>query len=158
LVPIPVGLEFMVPTRIWPMMTTPLFSFSTKLRMARELFSAQRNEAEDESVGEFVRRHFGQEMVDRVAEPLLAGVYGGNSEKLSVRAVLPRFVEMERENGSLVRATLKAKAKAGRGTKQPIFTSLKNGMQQMVDALVNALPKSSLRLQQKNLMARPAND
>lgn len=158
LVPIPQGLEFMVPTRIWPMLTTLLFSFGTKLRMAQELFSARRNEPEDESVGEFVRRHFGQEMVDRVAEPLLAGVYGGNSERLSVRAVLPRFAEMERESGSLVRATLKAKAKRLGGKPQPLFTSLKNGMQQMVDALVNALPKSSLQLGQKNLLLRPVNE
>ncbi|HKV93115.1 MAG TPA: protoporphyrinogen oxidase [Candidatus Angelobacter sp.] len=158
LVPIPHGLEFMVPTRVWPMLTTPLFSFGTKLRMTRELFSARRYESGDESVGEFVRRHFGQEMVDRVAEPLLAGVYGGNSEKLSVRAVLPRFAEMERASGSLVRATLKAKAKRAGGKPQPLFTSLKNGMQQMVDALVRALPKSSLRLGQKNLLLRPANE
>ena len=110
LVSIPHGLEFMVPTRIWPMATTPLFSFSTKLRMAAELFSSARKDGDDESVGDFVRRHFGQEMVDRVAEPLLAGVYGGNAERLSIRAVLPRFAEMERQHGSLVRATLKAKA------------------------------------------------
>jgi protoporphyrinogen/coproporphyrinogen III oxidase len=158
LVPIPQGLEFMVPTRVWPMVTTPLFSFGTKWRMAQELFSARRNPAGDESVGEFVRRHFGQEMVDRVAEPLLAGVYGGNSERLSVRAVLPRFAEMERESGSLVRATLKAKAKRPGGKPQPLFTSLKNGMQQMVDALAKALPKSSLRLGQKNLLLRPVNE
>ncbi len=158
LVPIPQGLEFMVPTRVWPMITTPLFSFGTKLRMAGELFSARRNDAADESVGEFVRRHFGQEMVDRVAEPLLAGVYGGNAEKLSVRAVLPRFAEMERESGSLVRATLKAKAKRPGGKPQPLFTSLKNGMQQMVDALVNALPKSQLRLRQANLLLLPVNE
>ncbi|HET9283165.1 MAG TPA: protoporphyrinogen oxidase, partial [Candidatus Angelobacter sp.] len=158
LVPIPQGLEFMVPTRVWPMVTTPLFSLGTKLRMARELFSARRNETGDESVGEFVRRHFGQEMVDRVAEPLLAGVYGGDSERLSVRAVLPRFAEMERESGSLVRATLEAKAKRHGGKPQPLFTSLKNGMQQMVDALVSGLPKSSLRLGQKNLLLRPANE
>jgi len=159
LVPIPHGLEFMVPTRIWPMATTPLFSFVTKLRMAAELFSARRSEAGDESVGDFVRRHFGQQMVDRVAEPLLAGVYGGSAERLSVRAVLPRFAEMERESGSLVRATLKAKARAKSVVKpQPLFTSLKNGMQQMVDALVNALPKTSLRLQQQNLEVRPLND
>ncbi|HET9165197.1 MAG TPA: protoporphyrinogen oxidase, partial [Candidatus Angelobacter sp.] len=132
LVPIPHGLEFMVPTRIWPMATTPLFSFSTKLRMAAELFSSARKDSGDESVGDFVRRHFGQEMVDRVAEPLLAGVYGGNAERLSIRAVLPRFAEMERQHGSLVRATLKAKALARPGAKaQPLFTSLKNGMQQM---------------------------
>ena len=163
LVPIPQGLEFMVPTRAWPMATTPLFSFPTKLRMAAELFSSARKETGDESVGDFVRRHFGQEMVDRVAEPLLAGVYGGNAEHLSIRAVLPRFAEMEREHGSLVRATLKAKAqfksKAPAGAKpQPLFTSLKNGMQQMVDALVAALPQGSLRLRQQNLTLRSVND
>jgi protoporphyrinogen/coproporphyrinogen III oxidase len=163
LVPIPQGLEFMVPTRVWPMATTPLFSFATKVRMAGELFSGARKDAGDESVGDFVRRHFGQEMVDRVAEPLLAGVYGGNAEHLSIRAVLPRFAEMEREHGSLVRATLKAKAqfksKAPAGAKpQPLFTSLKNGMQQMVEAVVAALPQASIRLGQQNLSLRPTND
>lgn len=163
LVPIPHGLEFMVPTRIWPMATTPLFSFSTKLRMAAELFSPAHKDAADESVGDFVRRHFGQEMVDRVAEPLLAGVYGGNAERLSIRAVLPRFAEMERQHGSLVRATLKAKAqvksKAPGGSKpQSLFTSLKNGMLQMVEALVAALPQASIRMRQQNLSLRPVND
>jgi len=163
LVPIPQGLEFMVPTRVWPMATTPLFSFATKLRMVAELFSGARKDPGDESVGDFVRRHFGQEMVDRVAEPLLAGVYGGNAEHLSIRAVLPRFAEMEREHGSLVRATLKAKAqfksKAPAGAKpQSLFTSLKNGMQQMVEALVAALPQASIRLAQQNVVLRPAND
>jgi protoporphyrinogen/coproporphyrinogen III oxidase len=163
LVPIPHGLEFMVPTRIWPLATTPLFSFSTKLRMAAELFSSARRDSGDESVGAFVRRHFGQEMVDRVAEPLLAGVYGGNAERLSIRAVLPRFAEMERQHGSLVRATLKAKAqfksKAPAGSKpQPLFTSLKNGMQQMVEALTASLPQASIRMGQQNLSLRPVND
>jgi protoporphyrinogen/coproporphyrinogen III oxidase len=159
LVSIPHGLEFMVPTRIWPMATTPLFSFSAKLRMAAELFSSARKDAGDESVGDFVRRHFGQEMVDRVAEPLLAGVYGGNAERLSVRAVLPRFVEMERQHGSLVRATLKGKALARlRGKPQPLFTSLKNGMQQIVEALGAALPQASIRMRQHNLSLRPVND
>jgi oxygen-dependent protoporphyrinogen oxidase len=163
LVPIPQGLEFMVPTRVWPMATTPLFSFPTKLRMAAELFSRARKESGDESVGDFVCRHFGQEMVDRVAEPLLAGVYGGNAEHLSIRAVLPRFAEMERKHGSLVRATLKAKAqfrsKAPAGAKpQPLFTSLKNGMQQMVEALVAALPQASIRLRQQNISLRPVSD
>jgi oxygen-dependent protoporphyrinogen oxidase len=163
LVPIPQGLEFMVPTRVWPMAATPLFSVATKLRMAKELFSTARKNASDESVGDFVRRHFGQEMVDRVAEPLLAGVYGGNVEELSVRAVLPRFAEMEREHGSLVRATLNAKAKVKRQSKapaspQPLFSSLKNGMQQMVDALAGALPQSSIRLQQQDIYVRQIND
>jgi oxygen-dependent protoporphyrinogen oxidase len=127
--------------------------------MAAELFSSARKDSGDESVGDFVRRHFGQEMVDRVAEPLLAGVYGGNAERLSIRAVLPRFAEMECQHGSLVRATLKAKALARPGAKpQPLFTSLKNGMQQMVEALTAALPPASIRLRQANLALRPVND
>jgi oxygen-dependent protoporphyrinogen oxidase len=160
LVPIPHGLEFMVPTRIWPMAITPLFSFKTKLRMAAELFSSARKDTGDESVGDFVRSHFGQEMVDRLAEPLLAGVYGGNAERLSIRAVLPRFAEMERQHGSLVRATLRAKAsKAATGAEpRPLFTSLKNGMQQMVEALAAALPQASIRLRQQNLSLRAVND
>jgi protoporphyrinogen/coproporphyrinogen III oxidase len=160
LVAIPPGLEFMVPTRVWPMVTTPLFSFTTKLRMVRELLTAARKDAADESVADFVRRHFGQQMVERVAEPLLAGVYGGNVAELSVRSVLPRFAEMEREHGSLVRATLRAKrtAPARGGKPQPLFTSLRSGMQQMVEALAGALPQSSIRLGQAELHVRPMND
>jgi len=151
LVPIPEGLEFMVPTRIMPMASTPLFSWSTKLAMAREWFTGARNRNGDESVGDFVRRHFGQEMVDRVAEPLLAGVYGGNAEQMSIRAVLPRFAEMERDSGSLVRATLKARKMRGKSstTPQPLFTSLKNGMQEMVNAAVAALAGDRVRLRQE---------
>src|SRR2546423_5245379 len=85
-------------------------------------------------------------MVDRVAEPLLAGVYGGNAEHLSLCAVLPRFAEMEREHGSLVRATLRSRKVATSSEPQPLFSSLKNGLQQLVDALMAALPQSCLRV------------
>ena len=148
LIPIPDGLEFMVPTRVAPMAMTPLFSWSTKLAMAREWFHPSGNHRNDESVAEFVQRHFGQEMVDRVAEPLLAGVYGGNADQMSVRAVLPRFAEMERESGSLVRASLKARKERRKSAAppQPLFTSLKNGVQEMVNAAVAALPADRIRL------------
>ena len=150
LLPLPEGLEFMVPTRILPMATTPLFSWSTKLGMAKEWFSAAGSHNGDESVADFVRRHFGQEMVDRVAEPLLAGVYGGDADQMSVRAVLPRFAEMERESGSLVRATLKAKKSRTKSAapSQPLFTSLRNGMQEMVNAAAAALAMDHVRLGQ----------
>jgi oxygen-dependent protoporphyrinogen oxidase len=160
LVLIPEGLEFMVPTRVGPMVGTPLFSLSTKLRMVRELFASPGISQKDESVASFVRRHFGREMVDRVAEPLLAGIYGGDAEQLSVRAVLPRFVELEREHGSLVRATLEAhkqRTQAG-ASPQPLFTSLKYGMQQMVDALVSSLPSTSLLLSQKDVSLQRVRD
>lgn len=160
MVPIPDGLEFMVPTRVLPMVTTPLFSFATKLRMAGEWFSSGGNQKQDESVADFVRRHFGQEMVDRVAEPLLAGVYGGNADHMSVRAVLPRFAEMEHESGSLVRATLKARKARTKSSAaaQPLFTSLKDGVQQMVDAAVAELPPESIRLRQQDVSLRPFHE
>lgn len=158
LVPLPDGLQFMVPTRVMPMVATPLFSLATKIRMMLEVFAPAGNHNGDESVGDFVRRHFGQEMVDRVAEPLLAGVYGGNADRLSIRAVLPRFVDMERREGSLVRATLKAMKSSSHAAPQPLFTSLRRGMQQLVDALVAALPSSSLRLQQSIASIRRAGN
>src|SRR5262249_48143387 len=146
-------LQFMVPTRVWPMVTTPLFSWGTKLRMAGELFTPP-GLRPDESVGDFVRRHFGEQMVDRVAEPLLAGVYGGDADRLSVQAVLPRFVEMERETGSLARATLRARKREaiqGGSQTQPLFTSLKSGMQQIVDTLLMAIPRERLKVGQSVL-------
>jgi protoporphyrinogen/coproporphyrinogen III oxidase len=148
LVVIPDGLMFMVPTKITPTVLSPLFSSAAKLRMAREWFHPPRKAEADETVAAFVERHYGPEMVDRLADPLLSGVYGGEASQLSVRAVLPRFAEMEATHGSLGRAMLAARKKmpqASKAAARPLFTSLKNGMQQMVDAVVSLLPASALR-------------
>jgi oxygen-dependent protoporphyrinogen oxidase len=148
LIPMPDGLMFMVPTKILPTGFSPLFSWATKLRMARELLHPPRAGDADESVASLVERHYGAEMVDRLADPLLSGVYGGEAASLSVRAVLPRFAEMERAHGSLGRAMLAARKKMPRSAKKlapPLFTSLKNGMQQLVETLVPHLAPASLR-------------
>lgn len=143
--PIPDGLMFMVPTKISPMITTRLFSWPAKLRMAAEYFHKPGAEAkEDETVAELVERHFGPEMVDRLADPLLAGVYGGDASQLSAAAVLPRFVDMEKKYGSLSRGMLAARKQMNAAKKpgqapRPLFTSLKNGMRQLVDAIVPKL-------------------
>jgi protoporphyrinogen/coproporphyrinogen III oxidase len=147
LIPMPDGLMFMVPTKILPTGFSPLFSWSTKLRMAKELFHPPRAAAADESVASLVERHYGAEMVDRLADPLLSGVYGGEAANLSVRAVLARFAEMERTHGSLGRAMLAARKKMPRPANKPaspLFTSLKNGMQQLVETLVPRLNPASL--------------
>jgi oxygen-dependent protoporphyrinogen oxidase len=147
LVEMPDGLMFMVPTRILPTGFSPLFSLKTKLRMARELFHPPRAVDHDESVATFVERHYGSEMVDRLADPLLSGVYGGEAANLSVRAVLPRFAEMERTHGSLGRAMLAARKKMSAGPKKaapPLFTSLKNGMQHLAETIVSRLDPKSL--------------
>jgi oxygen-dependent protoporphyrinogen oxidase len=146
LVEMPDGLMFMVPTKLAPTIFSPLFSTQTKLRMAQEWFHPPHKANGDETVAAFVERHYGPEVVDRLADPLLSGVYGGEASQLSVRAVLPRFAEMEAKYGSLGRAMLAARS-AARNPKtspRPLFTSLENGMQQMVDALVGALGTDAL--------------
>lgn len=147
LIEMPDGLMFMVPTKIMPTVLSPLFSQATKLRMAREWFHPPHKANGDESVASMVERHYGSEMVDLLADPLLSGVYGGEASQLSVRAVLPRFAEMEAKYGSLGRAMLAARKKmspAAKGQTRPLFTSLKDGMQQMIDALLAQLNPKSL--------------
>jgi oxygen-dependent protoporphyrinogen oxidase len=147
LVPMPDGLMLMVPTKILPTILSPLFSWNTKLRMAREMFYPPRAADSDESVASFVERHYGPEMVERLSDPLLSGVYGGEAASLSVRAVLPRFAEMERTHGSLGRAMLAARKRNPQSANKPdapLFTSLKNGMQQLAEALVSRLNPPSL--------------
>jgi len=147
LVVMPDGLMFMVPTKILPTGLSPLFSWKTKLRMTQELFHPSRAADHDESVASFVERHYGSEMVDRLADPLLSGVYGGEAASLSVRAVLPRFAEMERTHGSLGRAMLAARKKISTGPRKPappLFTSLKNGMQHLAETVVSRLTPTAL--------------
>ena len=148
LVEMPDGLMFMVPTKILPTGMSPLFSWKTKLRITQEMFHPPRAVDHDESVAAFIERHYGSEMVDRLADPLLSGVYGGEAANLSVRAVLPRFVEMERMHGSLGRGMLAARKKmrSWKNSAPPIFTSLKNGMQTLADAIVAQLTPTSLRI------------
>jgi oxygen-dependent protoporphyrinogen oxidase len=147
LVLIPDGLMFMVPTKLMPTILSPLFSVKTKLLMAREWFHPARAADSDESVASLVERHYGRELVDRLADPLLSGIYGGEASSLSVRAVLPRFAEMERTHGSLGRALLAARKQMSQAASQParpLFASLKDGMQQLVDALLSRLSQSAL--------------
>ncbi len=146
LVEMPDGLMFMVPTKILPTIFSPLFSLKTKLRMAREWFHPPHTAKGDETVASMVERHYGPEMVDRLADPLLSGVYGGEASQLSVRAVLSRFADMEAKHGSLGRAMHAARKNAPKpnGAPRPLFTSLKEGMQQMVDALVQRLDGDAL--------------
>jgi oxygen-dependent protoporphyrinogen oxidase len=148
LVVMPDGLMFMVPTKILPTVFSPLFSLRTKMRMAAEWFHPPHKAEADETVAQMVERHYGSEMVDLLADPLLSGVYGGEATDLSVRAVLPRFADMESKHGSLGRAMLAARKKMASATKappRPLFTSLKEGMQQMVDALLARLDPATLR-------------
>ena len=145
--PLPEGVVLGVPTEIMPIVTTPLFSWDAKLRMALEPLIPPRSWAgdEDESIGDFVSRRLGEEACDRLAGPLLGGIFAGDARELSVRAAFPQFVDAERKYGSLVRAmrAMRAARKAsaannashankGEGS---AFVSLEGGLGELVDAL-----------------------
>ena len=154
MVALPDGLMFLVPTKLVPTAMTRLFSVRTKIRMGLELLHPPRPSEGDESVAALVERHFGQEAVDRLADPLLSGIYGGDATQLSAQTVLPRLVEMETKYGSLTRGMLAAHRKmramaksssngANRGA--AIFTALRGGMRQLVDAIAARLDGGSVR-------------
>jgi protoporphyrinogen/coproporphyrinogen III oxidase len=148
LVAMPDGLLMMVPTKVMPMITTRLLGWPTKFRMGLELFRGKpsRQREHDPSVADFFRDHYGQEAVDYLAEPLLAGVYGGDPERMSARSVLGRFMDLESRYGSLSRGVLQERRKAKRdGGAGPLFRSLRWGMGSLVDALVDAIGNESIR-------------
>jgi protoporphyrinogen/coproporphyrinogen III oxidase len=148
LVPMPDGMRMMVPTQWAPVLNSPLFSWQAKLaylrefRSAEELKQASLPRDEDESVASFVRRHFGDEVTETIAGPLLAGVFGGSIDTLSMGAVMPAFAELERECGSLITALQKRGASS-----EPVFTSLRSGLETLIQRIVPALPDCAIRLE-----------
>jgi oxygen-dependent protoporphyrinogen oxidase len=113
-----------------------LFTLPGKLRMACELFVPRAPAAGDESIASFVRRRFGAEAADYLADPLLAGIHAGDGERLSVNALFPRLVDAERRSGSVLRAF---RALHMRATGQGAFVSFPGGIQEIVEGVVSAL-------------------
>lgn len=139
LVPLPDGLLMMVPTKVLPMVASPLLGWSTKIRMGLEIFRRPAAAQPDRSVAAFIEDHYSREAVEYLAEPLLAGVYGGSADRLSVDSVLARFVELERRYGSLTRGVLAARraarARARAAESAPLFRTLRNGLAQLTAEL-----------------------
>jgi oxygen-dependent protoporphyrinogen oxidase len=138
-----------IPNRIGPFLRTGLFSWRGKLRMGLDLV-APRGSGGDESIASFLRRRLGQEAVDRLGQPLMAGIHSGDPERLSLRATFPRLADLEARHRSLLRgfrAAARAASEARPGVTEAgsAFVSLVNGLGALVDALVATLPPASLR-------------
>ena len=152
LIELPEGFLLLAPTRVWPFIKTPLFSWPGKLRMASELFLPRSEINEDESLGAFVRRRFGSEALERVAQPLVGGIYASDPDKLSLMATMPRFKEMERQNRSVIYAMWSAQREraknrqAGSGARWSLFVTLAGGMYELVDTIAQRLPEGTVRL------------
>ena len=152
--PLPDGVMLMVPTMFLPMAKSSLISWPGKLRMGMEIFIPKRNTQGDESLADFVTRRLGRECLDKIAEPLVAGIHTSNPDNMSVLATFPRFVQMEQKSGSLILGMLsamKTRPQSGPppkpGTpKMTFFMSFKNGMQTLSDKCVEYIGKESIRL------------
>jgi oxygen-dependent protoporphyrinogen oxidase len=137
--PIPDGLVVMAPSKIGPMVRTRILSVPGKLRLALERV-LPRGDGSDESLASFARRRFGREAYDRLIQPLVGGMYTGDPERLSVKAAMPRFLDMEQQHGSLIKA-MRAAGKAGgpktegSGARYGLFAGLEGGMSELVEAL-----------------------
>ena len=160
--PLPDGVMLIVPTKFTPFALSPLISPLGKLRMGMDLFIPPLKDGRDETLAEFIRRRLGQEALDKIAEPLMSGIYNAEAEKQSLLATFPRFRDIEMKHGSLIRGMLAAKsarakaqlAKAGSANGQAsssaarppsAFISYRPGMETLVEGLLHDL-NADLRL------------
>jgi oxygen-dependent protoporphyrinogen oxidase len=159
--PVPEGFYLMGPSRTRPFLESGLLSWRGKFRAMLEPLiptkdppsltpSPSRGEGAgggDESLASFVRRRFGQEMLDWMAQPLLAGIYGASPEDLSLRATFPQFLEMERTYGSIILGLKKRSAatQAASGARYSLFVTLRGGVQTLIDELAKRLGTTALR-------------
>ena len=146
--PVPEGFQLLAPSRMWPFITTDVFSVAGKLRMAAELLLPRRNGNSDESLASFVRRRLGQEALERMAQPMVGGIYTADPETLSLRATLPRFLDMERDHRSLILAMMRqgrAQKSGTSGARYSLFLSFDRGMEVLIDALGGVVPNVRLK-------------
>jgi oxygen-dependent protoporphyrinogen oxidase len=155
--PLPDGFQLLAPTRLAPFATSSLFSWRGKARMALDLVLPRGGGAlaggDDESLGGFVRRRLGAEALERVAQPLVAGIYTADPEELSLAATMPRFAEVERRDRSLIlglrRALARAPLPGTSGARWSLFVTFADGMQTLVTTLADRLPDSAVVLGQR---------
>ena len=135
-----------IPTRWRPFVTTRAFSWPGKLRMAAEILLPRVGSGGDESIASFIGRRFGREAVDYLAEPLLAGIHGGDPARLSMRAAFPRFLDLEAEHGSVI-VGLRALGHPEQplGVARSAFVALPGGMSGLIEALRDRMPPASIR-------------
>jgi oxygen-dependent protoporphyrinogen oxidase len=146
LLAMPSGMRLITPTRLIPFAFSPFFSIGAKLRMALEPLVPVRRGNEDESLADFTRRRLGAEALDRLVAPMLAGIFAGDPEKMSVRSTFPILLEMEKKGG-LARALWFGGAKpAARRADVSTFMTLKGGLSRVINALAESLPPGALRL------------
>jgi oxygen-dependent protoporphyrinogen oxidase len=150
--PLPQGLMLIVPTRFGPLLHSQLLSWPGKLRMGLEYFLPPRPPNGDESLAGFVRRRLGREALEKIADPLLAGIYAGSADDMSLLATFPRLRELESTHGGLIRGALAQRramrraASSGSPPTTTMFMAPRGGMAEIVEALTSRLDRIVKRL------------
>ncbi|MFC6332529.1 protoporphyrinogen oxidase [Paenibacillus septentrionalis] len=148
----PKGLTLGIPTSILPFLATELVSGQGKLEALADLLKGPQPKAEDESLGGFLSRRIGNEIVSHIAEPLLAGIYAGDLHKLSLQATFPQFAQYEKEHGSIIMGSRYSRAQLAeqnKGKPPATFMTFKNGLSTMVEALEKELSDISIHTSTK---------
>lgn len=144
---IPEGFMLLAPTSLWPFVTSSLFSLGGKARMGLDLIIPRKKSEREESLAAFVRRRLGREALERIAEPLVAGIHAGDPETMSLQSTFPRFIELEREYRSLIWGMRQRKKQFANITpRYTMFITLKDGMEKMASALEQAIPGGIISL------------
>ena len=152
LLEIPPGFYLVAPTQVRAFLKNGLFSLPGKLRMMCEPFVPRGGAEQDESVSAFIRRRFGRECLDRVGQAMIAGIYTGDPDKLSIFATMPRFKELEKEYGSVIRGLLvkakkdKGSFKKASGPRYSLFLSFLDGMETLINKIKEKIPADAIRL------------
>ncbi|MGV7220715.1 MAG: protoporphyrinogen oxidase [Nitrospinales bacterium] len=155
LVQMPDGLSLMVPTKFLPFALSPLFSIPGKIRMGMDLIIPAKKNDKDESLASFIRRRLGQEALEKMAEPMLAGIYASNPETMSIKSTFPMFFQTEQKYRSLILGMLARKAQTiktpskNKPSSFSLFMTLKNGLGEMVDGIIDKCPDISFRTDTK---------
>jgi oxygen-dependent protoporphyrinogen oxidase len=136
---LPEGLVLIVPTKLGPFVTSGLISWPGLLRMSLDVVLPAKRGGGDESLASFFSRRLGREAFERVVEPLVAGIYGGDAEQISLRATFPRFYELEQKHGSLIRGLLVSRRGRGASGTRTMFVTLRDGLAELTQALVARL-------------------
>lgn len=149
LLPVPEGFQLLAPARLRNFARSPVLSLAGRARAAMDLFLPRGPLRDDESLASFVRRRFGDEALERLAQPLLAGIYGADPERLSLKATMPRFLDLEREHRSVIlglrRGRRGAAGRGASGARYGLFVAPRRGMGSIVDRLEQSLPPGTLR-------------
>jgi len=147
---LPEGLVVISPGQVGPFLKSGLLTVGGLIRMGLDLVMPAKRPTGDESLASFFRRRFGRQAFERMMEPLMAGIYAGDAEQMSLKATFPRFLELEQEHGSVIRGMMAAQT-TGTGEpqaspKRTMFVSLKNGLEELVTALVRRLTDQGVTL------------